>query len=298
MELRDLRYFAAIAEHRSVRRAAEELNLSQPGLSKSLRRLEQEMRTKLVSRTPKGVELTAVGSILAAHVNRLQLGFEDVAREAADLSDGKAGHLRVGAGPACADLLPVGYATLQKEAPGVTFSATVSDSDVMIPALLKGDLDIVVNYFLDAPLDHCDVDPLPGEYDVVVYSAATHPLVRKKSRTLDDLAGQGWVLSPINVTLWHPLTQAFQKNGLPSPRVAFAARSVSLRLQAVSETRLLGFLAGRVVRQAASQYRLKELPIKNVVWHRPIGIIRRKGAYLSPVAQRFIEILKSTAKGG
>ena len=78
MELRDLRYFAVIAEHGSVRRAAEALNLSQPGLSKSLRRLEQELRTKLVARTAKGVELTAVGSVLAAQIGRLQLSFEDV----------------------------------------------------------------------------------------------------------------------------------------------------------------------------------------------------------------------------
>ena len=296
MELRDLRYFAVIAEHGSVRRAAEALNLSQPGLSKSLRRLEQELRTKLVARTAKGVELTAVGSVLAAQIGRLQLSFEDVAREAAVLSEGRAGHLRIGSGPAHADLLPAAYAVLQKEAPDVTFSATASDNDVMIPALLKGELDLIVNYFPDAPLPGCDVVPLPGEHDIVVYAAASHPLTRKRTRTLADLADQGWVLSPMNMVSWHWLPQAFQLRGLPPPRVAFEARSVPLRLQAVAATRHLGFLAGRVVRQAASQYRLKELPLKDVTWHRPIGIILRKGAYVSPAAQRFIEILKSTAK--
>ena len=298
MELRDLRYFAAIAEHRSVRRAAEELNLSQPGLSKSLRRLEQELRTKLVARTAKGVELTAVGSVLAAHIGRLELSFEDVAREAAVLSEGRAGHLCIGSGPAHADLLPAAYAVLQKEAPNVTFSATASDNDVMIPALLKGELDLIVNYFPDAPLPGCDVVPLPGEHDIVVYAAASHPLARKRTRTLADLADQGWVLSPMNMVSWHWLPQAFQKRGLPPPRVAFEARSVPLRLQVVAATQHLGFLAGRVVRQAASQYGLKELPLKDVTWHRPIGIILRKGAYVSPAAQRFIEILKSTAKRG
>ena len=298
MELRDLRYFAVIAEHRSVRRAAEELNLSQPGLSKSLRRLEQELRTKLVARTAKGVELTAVGSVLAAHVRGLQLSFDDVAREAADLSEGRAGRLRVGSGPAHADLLPAAYAVLQKEAPDVTFSATASDNDVMIPALLKGELDLIVNYFPDSPLPGCDIDPLPGHHDIVVYAAASHPLAKKRARTLADLANQSWVLSPINMLPWHWLPQAFQKSGQPPPRVAFETRSVPLRLQVVAASRHLGFLAGRVVRQAASQYRLKELPLKDVTWHRPIGIILRKGAYLSPAAQRFIEILKSTAKRG
>lgn len=298
MELRDLRYFAVIAEHLSVRRAAEELNLSQPGLSKCLRRLEEELQTKLVARTAKGVELTAVGAVLAARVRRLELSFEDVVREAAYLSEGKAGRLRVGSGPAHADLLPAAYAMLQKEAPDVTFSATASDNDVMIPALLKGELDLIVNYFPDWPLPGCEIEPLPGDHDIVVYAAAGHPLAKKRTRTLADLAGQGWVLSPINMLPWHWLPQAFQKNGLPLPRVAFETRSVSLRLQAVAASRHLGFLAGRVVRQAASQYRLKELPLKDVSWHRPIGIISRKGAYLSPAAQRFIDILKSTGKRG
>jgi DNA-binding transcriptional LysR family regulator len=298
MELRDLGYFAAIAEYRSLRRAAEALDLSQPGLSKSLRRLEQEMRTKLVARTPKGVELTAVGSALAAHVQRLQLTFQDVTREAADLSEGRAGHLRIGVNPVHADLLPAAYAVMQREAPGVTFAATVSDNDVMIPALRKGEFDLIVNYFPDSPLAGCDVEPLPGDYDIVVYAAASHPLARKRTITLADLAGQGWVLSPINVMPWHWLTQAFQRAGQPPPHVAFETRSIRLRLQVVAASRHLGFLPRWVVRQAASQFKLKELPVKDVTWRRPIGIISRKGAYLSPAATRFIEILKKTAKRG
>lgn len=298
MDLRDLRYFAAIAEHRSVRRAAEALNLSQPGLSKSLRRLEDELRTKLVARTAKGVELTAVGSVLAGHVRQLQLNFEDVAREAADLSEGRAGHLRIGVGPVHADLLPAAYAALHADAPNVTLSATASDNDVMIPALLNGELDLIVNYFPDSPLRDCDVDPIPGDYEVVVYAAASHPLVRKRTRTLADLVDQGWVLSPINMMPWHWLYQTFQKRNLPPPRVAFETRSVPLRLQVVGATRHLGFLAARVVRQSASQYRLREIRLEDATWHRPIGIISRKGGYLSPAAQRFIEILKARAQHG
>src|ERR1700752_4829036 len=97
MELRDIEYFAVIAEHGNVRRAAETLQLSPPALSMSLRRLEKAMGAKLVMRTPKGVELTAVGSALQAQVGRIRLTLDDVTREAADLSHGRAGHLRIGA---------------------------------------------------------------------------------------------------------------------------------------------------------------------------------------------------------
>jgi len=295
MELRDLGYFAAIAEHRSLRRAAEALDLSQPGLSKSLRRLEQAVGAKLVARTPKGVELTTVGAALAAQVGRLQLTFADVAREAADLGGGNTGHVRIGVNPVHADLLPPAYAVLAAQAPDVTFSVTESDNDLMIPALRKGELDLILNYFPDTPLAGVEVEPLPGDYDIVVYAAANHPLARKKSVTLADLASQSWVLTPINVLPWHWLPQAFQRSGLPSPHVAFETRSMSLRLQIVAATHHLGFVARRVIRHAAPRHRLKELPVEDATWRRPIGIIRRKDAYLSPAVRRFVEILKTTA---
>jgi len=296
MQLRDLEYFSAIAEHRSVRRAADTLGMSQPGLSKSLRRLETELRAKLVARTPKGVDLTAVGAALLAQVRRLHLTFEDVAREAADLSAGRAGHLRVGSNPLCADLLPAAYAILLKDAPGVTFSATVDDNDVMIPALRKGELDLIVNYLPESPWEGCDTEQLDADYDIVVYASASHPLARKRSVTIADLAQHGWVLSPINVQPWHWLSRAFLERGQPPPRVAFETRSIRLRLQIVAVSSHLGFLAKRVIQKAAPRFRLKELSVKDVTWRRPICVIYRKDAYLSPAARRFIEILRATSK--
>ena len=107
-------------QHGSIGRAADALGLSQPALSKSLRRLEQSVHAKVVKRTPKGVELTAVGNALLAQVRRLRLTRDDISREAADLSQGRAGHLRIGTGPESAlHLVPTACAALLKEAPKV-----------------------------------------------------------------------------------------------------------------------------------------------------------------------------------
>ena len=106
MELRDIEYFAVVAEHGNVRRASETLGLSPPALSKSLRRLEQSMQAKLVERTPKGVALTPVGSALLAQVRRLRVALRDIKREAEDLSQGRAGHLRLGVGATTVEQLP------------------------------------------------------------------------------------------------------------------------------------------------------------------------------------------------
>src|SRR6185436_7335895 len=98
MNLRDLQYFAVVAKHRHLGRAAASLGLSQPALSMSLRRLERFMQTKLVKRTPKGVDLTAPGEVVYAHASRLRLSIEDISREVADLSEGRAGYLSIGTG--------------------------------------------------------------------------------------------------------------------------------------------------------------------------------------------------------
>ena len=67
-QLRDIEYFSEVAERGNVGRAAEALGLSQPALSKSLRRLENSMQAKLVKRLSRGIELTAAGKELYLHV--------------------------------------------------------------------------------------------------------------------------------------------------------------------------------------------------------------------------------------
>ena len=295
MQLRDIEYFAVIAEHGNVRRASEVLGLSPPALSKSLRRLEKSVQAKLVKRTPKGVELTAVGSALFSQVRRIRLTLDDVKREAADLSQGRAGHLRIGASPVHAELVPAAYAALLKDAPGVTVAITVTDNDVMVPALRRGELDLIVNFLAESPYEGCDAETLYDD-EIVVYASAGHPLAKKRVVTMADLAREQWALSPVNMLPWHWLYRSFQEKGLAPPHVAFETRSIRLRLQAVATSNLLGFLARRIVRQATERFRLKELPVKDATWSRPAGVIYRRDAYLSPAARRFIEILKTTAR--
>jgi len=295
MELRDIEYFAVVAEHGNLRRAAESLGLSQPALSKSLRRLEKSMAAKLVKRTPKGVELTNVGAALNVQVRRIRLTLDDVAREAADLSEGRAGQLRIGASPVLAEELPAAYAALLKDAPNVKLAVTVSDNDLMVPALRNGELDLIVNYVAESPYEGC-VKEILYEDEIVVFASAHHPLAKHKVVTMAQIAQERWALSPVNLLPWHWFYRAFQDNGVPLPQATVETRSLRLRVQTVASSNLLGFLSRWVLRQAAPQFRLKELHVKEVRWRRPVGVIYRKDAYLSPAARRFIEILKTTTR--
>ncbi len=295
MDLRDIEYFAVVAQHGHLGRAAETLGLGQPALSMSLRRLEKSAQAKLVK--PKGVELTAVGAALLSHVSRLRLARDDLAREVADLAHGRAGHLRIGASPANAEaFLPEACSTLLMEAPKVTLSVAVLDNDALLPALRKGDLDIALMHTQQFPQPDLTQE-LFREDEFVVYCAVSHRLAKRKSVTLDDLAQERWASTAASAYApWRSLHRAFGERSLPAPRIALVSDSVMLKLRAVAGSDLVGVSVKRNVHAAATQLRLKILPVKGLDWVRPVAIAYRKDAYLSPAARRLIEILKATAR--
>ncbi len=294
MELRDIEYFAVIAKHGNVTRAAEALELTPTALSKSLRRLEKSVDAKVVTRTPKGVELTSVGHALLAQVQRLRLTLADVAREAADLGKGRAGHLRIGAGPTVCENLPRVFAALRKEAPNVTAKITVTDNDEMVPLLQSGELDLVYND-CSKTYDGIVMEDLYND-EWVVCASRNHRLAKLKRVTIADLARERWAINAPNLTPQAVLSGAFSKLGLSAPRVALETRSVHLRLRTWAASDLLGFMSRHIIREYAPLFALKELPVKELVWRRRIVVLYRKDAYLSPAAKRFIEVLKATAK--
>lgn len=292
MELRDIEYFGVVAEYGSVRRAADWLGLSPPALSKSLRRLEKSMKAKLVERTPTGIALTPVGAALLTQAQRLRLTVDDILREATDLSQGRAGHLRVGTGPAFSEELPSAYLSLLKAASGLTVEIAVTDNDVMVPALRRGELDLVFNYIPALPYEGVVQEHLYDD-DFVVCASADHRLARLDEVPLGALAKEKWALaSPNNCVQW--LRRAFQDRGLPAPQIVVQTRSLRLRLHTWSASEYLGFMSRRVLAQAAPRFRVKELAVKDLVWCRPVGVMYRKDAYLTPAAHRLIAIIRAS----
>jgi len=154
VELRDIEYFAVIAEHAHLGRAAEALDLSTAALSKCLRRLETSLNAKLVTRTPRGVALTIEGDALLARIQRLRSSLADVAREVGDLSNGRVGHLRIGAhAGVLRDLVARACSALVNEAPKVTLDLTIGSNDDIEAGLEKGELDLIVNS-IPSPLEN------------------------------------------------------------------------------------------------------------------------------------------------
>src|ERR1700704_988846 len=238
--LRDIEYFAVVAEHRHVGRAAEALGLSQPALSRSLRRLEQSLDTKLLTRTPKGVELTVVGAAFLSHVQPLRLSLDDTEHEVQDLTKGRAGHLRVGAnGHAVAHLLPATIGTLLDAAPKVTLNVTVGATEMLVAALRSGQVDLIISGIV-SPIEEDLVAVHLWDDDYYVYASTDHRLAVRKRLSIADVAQEKWALTPdAPPTLW--LRRTFQEHGLAPPQLTLETSSLSLRRRIVASSRLLDF---------------------------------------------------------
>ena len=296
MELRDIEYFCVIAEYRNLGRAAEALGLSQPALSMSLRRLEHSMQTKLVKRTPKGVELTSVGTALLARVPPLRLSLSDVAREAADLSQGRAGHVRVGATPEFAEyLLPPALRQLYASAPKATVTVTVAAPDALRPLLLKGEVDLIVTGIAGAPYPGMLHVPLFDDEFVVVSSTA-HRLAKHKRVTIADFAGEHWAAAGPSILAWKWLNQMCKNHNLPPPELAMESNSAWVRLLTIATSDLLGFSSRRFLKHVANHLPLAVIHVPGSTWARRMGVSCRQDAYLPPAAARLIEIFKTVAQ--
>lgn len=297
MELRDIEYFAVIAQYGNLGRAAEALGLGQPALSVSLRRLERLADAKLVKRTPRGVALTEVGKALLSHVHRLKLAREDLARELFDLALGRTGDLRVGASPATASgLLADACNSLLKESPRVTVKVTITAStDRLLEALRIGELDLIVPHMLQAPGEGVVREPLWKD-EFVVYASIRHRLAKRKSVALSDLVRERWVATAASATLaQQSLHRTFEEHGLPAPQIALTSESGEMNRRLIAASDVLGVAAKRSVERHAEPYGLKILPVRDVNWIRPVFLAYRNDGYHSPVARRFMAILKGIA---
>ena len=133
--------------------------------------------------------------------------------------------------------------------------------------------------------------------EFVVYCSVTHRLAKRKSVALGDLVNERWTTTAGSAfTSSQSLIQTFANHGLPPPQIALVADSITLTHRTVAATDLLGFNAKQTVRSDARHGPLKILPVKDVQWIRPVAVVYRQDAYLSPAALRFIQILKVMAK--
>src|SRR5262245_36823690 len=156
--LRQLRYLAALAEHRHFGRAAEACAVTQPALSMQIRQLERELGVELVERRPGDVSLTALGVEIAQRGARLLSGARDLADFARHSGRVLTGRLRLGVIPTLAPyVLPQILPALQQRFPEARVELRETQTRSLIDELARGALDAVL---LALPVEESEFETL------------------------------------------------------------------------------------------------------------------------------------------
>ena len=147
MELRHLRYFTAVAEDLSFRRAAKRLSLSEPALSQQIADLEDELGLRLFDRNSRRVELTEVGRVFLVGARRALVSAEEAIAQAKEAAAGDRGRLSIGTlGPVSHAFLPDALARFRELFPLVEVSVLHMDNRSQNEALLNGSIMLGIGY--------------------------------------------------------------------------------------------------------------------------------------------------------
>nr|WP_315593112.1 LysR family transcriptional regulator [uncultured Cupriavidus sp.] len=289
IQLRDLRYFEAVAELGHIGQAAEKLGRTQPALTKAVQRLEEAFGSELFERKGRGIRLTPVGEVLLARARMLRGATEEALREVGDFAKGNAGHVRIGTGPIAAEhVLPELCNMLLEEAPATTIDITVAPSLVLRERLKEGSLDLLIGMMAehdDALVSHPIVEDV-----VVVVASRNHPVFSLPRVTLKSLLSWRWVLPAASIPSRQWLDAAFQAHGLPPPSTQIDANSIPLLPRLIAKTELLSFLSRHTLRE--HRHVLSEVPLKEATLRRKLGVTYRRHGYLSPASLRLLALLQ------
>jgi DNA-binding transcriptional LysR family regulator len=175
--------------------------------------------------------------------------------------------------------------------------AIVSDADEIMPLLVSGQLDLVINILWPAPPAGLAYIPLYDD-ECVVGCASNHRLANRAQVSLAELSRERWAMSPPDLPTPRRLHEVFQDNGLGPPIVAFESRSLKLRMEVAANSELLLYTSKAVLgRPATGHAGLHALAVAELSWLRAIGAIHRKEPYMAPAVRRFVEILRKTTAG-
>ncbi|GAA1948550.1 LysR family transcriptional regulator [Amycolatopsis minnesotensis] len=195
MELRQLRYFVAVAEEKNFRRAAERLHIAQPALSQQISKFENELHTELFRRTTRRVELTDSGRVLLAEGRRVLAEAEHALSAVTQAAHGEVGLLRVGfVSSAALGIVPAIVLALQGSWPGLHCELTESTTDPQLEGIAEGRLDVGIVREVDAT-PGLVIRPLLRER-LIVAMHESHPLAHRRSVRLAELAGERFLVFP------------------------------------------------------------------------------------------------------
>lgn len=285
--LKQMRAFCQVVKCGSVTLAAQKLFLSQPSITLQIQALERELNVTLFERRGPTLRLTPDGEALYALAEPLVRGIDDLQTNfAAQSGHLESGELNIGAGESTIlYILPEAVSRFVKAYPGVhvrLFNVTGRDGLKMLKA---DEIDFAVGSMLEVP-DDISYQPVVT-YDPVLIVPPGHALGKMKNVTLEHISQYGLILPPRHLSTWGMVKYVFQQHNL-SFRVTLEAGGWEVIKKYVEMGMGISIVTDICLTGCE---KLQRIPLKEYFPQRDYGLVLRKGKFLSPQAQRFVEIL-------
>lgn len=285
-----LRVFQAVARHLSFTKAAQELFITQPAVTKHIRELERSYGQRLFERRGNRVSLTEAGRLLLHHADEVEALHQQLTASLYALHDEAAGRLRLGASTTLAQyVLPPILPGFQRRYPQVSLTLLNGNSEQIAEALLHGHIDLG---FVEGQVHNRDL-----HYELLL----DDELLAVRKATPAGPPSEPW---PLAEALCHPLVLRERGSGtlevleyalrshkikLDSLQVAFYldnTEAIKSYLEAAPDC--LGFVSKRALAKEVAAERLEIVPIQNLLLMRQFEAVWVQGQPLAAQAQRFL----------
>jgi len=301
LKLRDLHTLLVVAERKSMAKAAADLGLTQPAVSKVIADMERTLGVPLLDRTSRGIDPTPYGRTLLKWSDVLLDDLRRAVEEVRSLADPGTAELRIGAVQAMLQgLLPAIVRRLSKRYPRISFR--------IISARHTGDhyrdlreraTDLIIGRLTHAASEGGLHTESLFDDSLHVVAGARNPWLRRRSIRLSELANEPWALPWPDVgqdsVIWPHVVEAFRASGLDVPMNGILSNSNPLHIAVVSDSSYLGIMPRSLIWFAGKQLGIKALPVKLPIHPPPVGIVTLKGRTISPAARLFIECAREVA---
>ena len=288
MELRHLRTIVAVAHHRSLTKAGEQLYLTQSAISQQISRLEQELGVEVFRRTTRSVELTDEGRVILGYAERVLAEVDGMHGELEELSGLLRGELRIGGvyptGPY--DLFGM-LADFRAAHPGVAIHMVESTQDDVLAGLRSDEL--------DCAFAAIEPDALGGEFaatllwqeEIVVALPLDHRLCARRRITLEELAAEDLIAYRDNSALRRRLERTMAERDL-EPRNAFVCTEMGAVRGLASKGLGVAVMPRTVAEEPGPPIELRPIGPEPLTW--PIALVWRTARRQTAAGKAFLKV--------
>ena len=284
MELLQLKYFQSVAKHQNITKAAKELHISQPSLSITIKRLENELSVPLFNRKGKNIELNQFGKVYLKHISSILNDLENAKSEILELAGVRNSHLSLSA--TTTHFVSGVLRDFILDNPNITMTQTINYEKSIIENLKNRSIDFAITSPIIAENNIESRELL--EEEIVVVVPNTHKFFNVKSIYLKDLHLENFISLTENYSFKQASNLLFEQAGF-TPNVIFEGDvSIISELMLIKNSICLAPLS-ICIKHNQPDYSIIRLKDKNNT--RKIGLSYPKGIHLSELSKDFIDFV-------